>query len=61
MSNALGLLGPVIGNRLADAQSLLKNLDLEHTGYNHCEINVVWSGTCESHTDCSGFIANGLL
>jgi hypothetical protein len=41
---------------LAEAQELVKRLDLKHTSYAHGEPHIVWTGTCESHADCSGFI-----
>lgn len=41
---------------LADALKLLKKVDLSHTTYEHGDWKVVWEGTCESHTDCSGLI-----
>jgi hypothetical protein len=41
---------------LREAQALVQQLDLSNTNYEHAQGKVVWSGTVESHTDCSGFI-----
>jgi hypothetical protein len=41
---------------LVDAQYLLRHVDLQHTSYNHGAPKVVWTGKCELHADCSGFI-----
>lgn len=41
---------------LGPAQKLVRELDLKNTSYEHGEGRIVWSGACESHTDCSGFI-----
>ncbi len=46
-----------VPKHLTAALTLLKNIDLEHTGYEHGEGRVVWSGACESHADCSGFVS----
>lgn len=41
---------------LAAARDLLAHLDLKNTNYEHGAGNVTFSGTRESHTDCSGFV-----
>ena len=41
---------------LTDARELVRRLDLAHTSYEHGAGTVTFSGTRESHTDCSGFI-----
>jgi hypothetical protein len=38
------------------AERLVQQLDLAHTNYEHGAGSIVWTGTVESHTDCSGFI-----
>ena len=43
---------------LIEAEKLVRHLKLEHTSYNHGEQKVVWTGTCASHADCSGFVDN---
>jgi len=46
---------------LLDARSLVERLDLNNTNYEHAQGKVVWSGTVESHTDCSGLIDHLLM
>lgn len=46
---------------LADAKELVKHLDLAHTNYEHGKGQIVWSGTRESHADCSGFLDELLM
>ncbi len=46
---------------LLDARSLVERLDLNNTNYEHAQGTVVWSGTVESHTDCSGLIDHLLM
>lgn len=41
---------------LMDAKAFLHQLDLRNTNYEHGEGKVVWSGSVEARTDCSGFI-----
>ena len=41
---------------LMEAQKLVNHLRLENTSYQHGDPKVVWDGTCELHTDCSGFV-----
>lgn len=45
-----------VPKHLVNAQKLVKRLDLSNTNYEHGEGTVIWDGTPESHTDCSGFI-----
>jgi hypothetical protein len=46
---------------LLDAQTLVQQIDLSNTNYEHAQGKVVWSGTVESHTDCSGLIDHLLV
>ena len=46
---------------LRDAQALVQQLDLKNTNYEHAQGKIVWSGTVESHTDCSGLIDHLLM
>jgi len=46
---------------LLDVRALVKHLDLSNTNYEHAQGRVVWSGTLESHTDCSGLIDHLLM
>src|SRR5512135_345299 len=46
---------------LRDAQALIQQLDLKNTNYEHAQGKIVWSGTVESHTDCSGLIDHLLM
>ena len=46
---------------VASASRLVDQLDLAHTDYVHGPGSVTWSGTVESHTDCSGFIDHLLM
>ncbi len=46
---------------LLDARTLVEHLDLNNTNYEHAQGTVVWSGTVESHTDCSGLIDHLLM
>jgi hypothetical protein len=41
---------------LTDARKLVQSLDLRHTSYDHGKADIQWSGVCESHADCSGFL-----
>jgi hypothetical protein len=41
---------------LALAESLVANLDISNTNYEHGAGTVKFTAPCESHTDCSGFI-----
>ena len=45
-----------IPKHLADAREIVQHLDLSNTNYEHGEGHIVWVGTRESHTDCSGFV-----
>lgn len=45
-----------VPRHLTDARDLVRNLDLKHTSYEHGKADVIWTGVCESHTDCSGFL-----
>jgi hypothetical protein len=45
---------------LAAAIDLALHVNLANTSYRHAEPMVQWTGTCQSHTDCSGFL-NSLL
>lgn len=46
---------------LLAARNLVEHLDLNNTNYEHGQGNIVWTGTPESHTDCSGFIDHLLM
>jgi len=46
---------------VATATRLVEQLDLDHTDYAHGQGSVTWTGTVESHTDCSGFIDHLLM
>jgi len=46
---------------LLDAKTLVEHIDLSNTNYEHAQGKVVWSGTVESHTDCSGLIDHLLM
>lgn len=50
-----------VPKHLLDARSLVEHLDLNNTNYEHAQGKVVWSGTVESHTDCSGLIDHLLM
>jgi NlpC/P60 family len=41
---------------LAEAKDLVEHLDLKNTNYEHGAGDIKWTGTRESHTDCSGFL-----
>jgi hypothetical protein len=49
-----------VPRHLADALALVRDLDLEHTGYEHGVGTITWEGTPEAYVDCSQFI-NDLL
>lgn len=51
---------PRVPRHLADAEDLVRNLELKHTNYEHGKADIKWTGTRESHADCSGFV-DGLL
>jgi len=46
---------------LTVARHLVERLDLNNTNYEHGQGTVVWTGTPESHTDCSGLIDHLLM
>src|ERR1041384_2177129 len=46
---------------LLAARNLVEHLDIDNTNYEHGQGTIVWSGTIESHTDCSGFIDHLLM
>ena len=50
-----------IPKHLMAARNLVEHLDLSKTNYEHGQGNIVWTGTVESHTDCSGFIDHLLM
>ncbi|HXJ80288.1 MAG TPA: hypothetical protein VMS64_16605 [Candidatus Methylomirabilis sp.] len=46
---------------LLDARILVERVELRNTSYEHAQGTVVWSGTAESHTDCSGLVDHLLM
>jgi len=50
-----------VPKHLMAARNLVEHLDLSNTNYEHGQGNIVWTGTPESHTDCSGFIDHLLM
>ena len=47
---------PRLPRHLAQAEELVRNLELKHTTYEHGKVEIKWTPTRESHADCSGFI-----
>ncbi len=54
--NRLSPSAPAIPKHLAVAESLVANLSLANTNYEHGTPTVKFTAPVESHTDCSGFI-----
>jgi hypothetical protein len=52
---------PRAPRHLADAEELVRNLELKHTNYEHGQPEIKWTGTRESHADCSGFLDELLM
>src|ERR1044071_2847963 len=50
-----------VPKHLLAARNLVERLDVDNTNYEHGQGTIVWSGTVESHTDCSGFIDHLLM
>ncbi len=50
-----------VPKHLLAARSLVEQLDLNNTNYEHGQGNIVWTVTPESHTDCSGLIDHLLM
>lgn len=50
-----------IPRHLQEAKILVSKLDLKNTNYEHGQGEIIWNGTVESHTDCSGFIDHLLM
>jgi hypothetical protein len=52
---------PPSPRHLAGAVDLVRHLEVRHTGYEHGKGHIQWTGTRESHTDCSGFLDHLLM
>jgi hypothetical protein len=55
-ASVAGAQDQTVPRHVAEAQRLVRQLNLDDTSYEHGAPNVVWDGKCASHTDCSGFL-----